>query len=71
MIDVGYLLAALVIGGISVLIKIYFDYLKFEKWMTQQEEATPYKFEKPVRVSRHQAQVFNRTMRRIRKELKK
>lgn len=71
MIDVGYLLAGLVIGGISVLIKIYFDYLKFEKWMQQQDEATPYQLEKPVRVSRHQSEIFNRSMRRIRKELKK
>ena len=71
MIDLGYLLAALVIGGISVLIKIYVDFIKFQKWLEQQDEATPYQFEKPVRVSRHQAEVFNRTMRRIRKELKK
>ena len=71
MIDVGYLLVALVIAGAAVLIKIYFDFLKFQKWLEQQEEATPYQLEKPVRVSRHQSEVFNRTMRRIRKELKK
>ena len=71
MIDVGYLLAGLVIGGISILIKIYVDFIKFQKWLDQQQEATPYQLEKPVKVSRHQAEVFNRSMRRIRKELKK
>lgn len=70
MIDVGYLLVALVISMAAALVVIYFDYLKFKKWFAQQQEATPYQFEEPVKISKRQAEIFNRSMRRIQKELK-
>jgi hypothetical protein len=71
MIDVGYLIVALLITGSGALVVIYFDYLKFKKWFAQQQEATPYQFEEPVRISKRQAEIFNRSMRRIQKELKR
>lgn len=71
MIDVGYLVVALVISMAAALVVIYFDYLKFKKWFAQQQEATPYQFEKPVKISKRQAEIFNRSMRRIQKELKR
>ena len=70
MIDVGYFLFALVISMAAALVVIYFDYLKFKKWFAQQHEATPYQFEEPVKISKRQAEIFNRSMRRIQKELK-
>lgn len=71
MIDVSYLIVALLITGSGALVVIYFDYLKFKKWFAQQQEATPYQFEEPVRISKRQAEIFNRSMRRIQKELKR
>ena len=70
MIDVGYVLAALLVGGAGVLGVIYLDYLKFKKWFEQQPEAQPYQLEEPVKISKRQAEIFNRTMRRIKEELK-
>lgn len=70
MIDLAYVLAILLLGGSIVLGIIYLDYLKFKKWFEQQPEAQPYQMEKPVRISKRQAEIFNRTMRRINKELK-
>lgn len=70
MIDVGYLVVALVVSMAAALVVIYFDYLKFKKWFAQQQEATSYQFEEPVRISKRQAEIFNRSMRRIQKELK-
>ena len=70
MIDLAYVLAILLLGGSIVLGIIYLDYLKFKKWFEQQPEAQPYKMEEPVRISKRQAEIFNRTMRRIKKELK-
>lgn len=70
MIDVGYVLAALLVGGAAVLGVIYLDYLKFKKWLAQQPEAQPYQLEAPVKISKRQAEIFNRTMRRIKEELK-
>ena len=71
MIDVGYLVVALVISMAAALVVIYFDYLKFKKWFAQQQEATPYQFEEPVKIAKRQAEIFNRSMRRIQKELKR
>ena len=71
MIDVGYLIVALLITSSGALVVIYTDYLKFKKWFAQQQEATPYQFEEPVRISKRQAEIFNRSMRRIQKELKR
>lgn len=71
MIDVGYLVVALVISMAAALVVIYFDYLKFKKWFAQQQEATPYQYEEPVKISKRQAEIFNRSMRRIQKELKR
>lgn len=71
MIDVGYLIVALLITGSGALVVIYTDYLKFKKWFAQQQEATPYQFEEPVKISKRQAEIFNRSMRRIQKELKR
>ena len=71
MIDVGYFLFALMISMAAALVVIYFDYLKFKKWFAQQQEATPYQFEEPVKISKRQAEIFNRSMRRIQKELKR
>ena len=71
MIDVSYLLFALLITGSGVLMVIYLDYLKFKKWFAQQQEAKPYEFEEPVKISKRQAEIFNRSMRRIQKELKR
>lgn len=70
MIDVSYLIVALVVSMAAALVVIYTDYLKFKKWFAQQQEATPYQFEEPVRISKRQAEIFNRSMRRIQKELK-
>ena len=70
MIDVAYFLAMLLIGGAGVLGVIYLDYLKFKKWFAQQPEARPYQIEPPVRISKRQAEIFNRTMRRIKEDLK-
>ena len=71
MIDVSYLIVALAISMAAALVVIYTDYLKFKKWFAQQQEATPYQFEEPVRISKRQAEIFNRSMRRIQKELKR
>ena len=71
MIDVSYLIVALVISMAAALVVIYTDYLKFKKWFAQQQEATPYQFEEPVRISKRQSEIFNRSMRRIQKELKR
>lgn len=71
MIDVGYLIVALVVSMAAALVVIYTDYLKFKKWFAQQQEATPYQFEEPVRISKRQSEIFNRSMRRIQKELKR
>ena len=71
MIDVSYLIVALVVSMAAALVVIYTDYLKFKKWFAQQQEATPYQFEEPVRISKRQAEIFNRSMRRIQKELKR
>ena len=71
MIDVGYLIVALVVSMAAALVVIYTDYLKFKKWFAQQQEATPYQFEEPVRISKRQAEIFNRSMRRIQKRTKK
>jgi hypothetical protein len=70
MIDVAYFLAMLLVGGAGVLGVIYLDYLKFKKWFEQQQEPEPFKYEEPVRISKRQAEIFNRSMRRINKELK-
>ena len=70
MIDVAYLLFALIITTIGVMVVIYTDYLKFKKWFDQQQEATPYEIDKPIKISKRQAEIFNRSMRRIQKELK-
>ena len=70
MIDVAYFLAMLLVGGAGVLGVIYLDYLKFKKWFAQQPEAQPYQIEAPVRISKRQAEIFNRTMRRIKEDLK-
>lgn len=70
MIDVAYFLAMLLVGGAGVLGVIYLDYLKFKKWFAQQPEAQPYQIEPPVKVSKRQAEIFNRTMRRIKEDLK-
>lgn len=70
MIDVAYFLAMLLLGGAVVLGVIYLDYLKFKKWFAQQPEAQPYHMEPPVKVSKRQAEIFNRTMRRIKEDLK-
>lgn len=71
MIDISYLFFALLITGSGALLVIYYDYLKFKKWFAQQQEATPYQFEEPVKISKRQAEIFNRSMRRIQKELKR
>ena len=70
MIDVAYVLAMLLVGCAGVLGVIYLDYLKFKKWFAQQPEAQPYQIEPPVRISKRQAEIFNRTMRRIKEDLK-
>jgi hypothetical protein len=49
---------------------MYVDYLKFKKWFEQQQEPEPFKYEEPVRISKRQSEIFNRSMRRINKELK-
>ena len=70
MIDLAYVLAILLLGGSVVLCVIYLDYLKFKKWFAQQPEAQPYQIDPPVRISKRQAEIFNRTMRRIKEDLK-
>lgn len=70
MLDVGYLFVALLLAGAIVMVVIYLDYLKFKKWFDQQPEAEPYQMEQPVKISKRQAEIFNRTMRRINRELK-
>lgn len=70
MIDAVYLFIVLGVAAPVLLVVIYIDYLKFKKWMDQREEATPFQHEEPVRISKRQAELFNRSMRRINKELK-
>jgi hypothetical protein len=70
MIDIIYLFAALAIAAPIILGVMYVDYLKFKKWFEQQQEPEPFKYEEPVRISKRQSEIFNRSMRRINKELK-
>lgn len=70
MIDVIYLIIGLVITAAGALVIMYIDYLKFKKWFDEQQEPEPYQFEEPVRISKRQAEIFNRTMRRINRDLK-
>lgn len=71
-IDLAYVLYTIILVGTFYGSIFIIEYIKFRKWlkyMDYQDEATPFS-DKQIKVSKRQAERYNRVMRNVHKELK-
>lgn len=71
-IDIAYVLYTIVLVGTFYASVFIVEYIKFRRWvkyMEFQDEATPFS-DHQIKVSKAQAERYNRVMRNVHKELK-